>query len=134
MDTVSLSATMESVSVLNAFIDDACRRQGVHGDDILSVQLISEELATNICKYAYPDAAGRFETGVSCTPSGCTLMFTDTGEAFDPLSAATPDTSLSLEERDVGGLGIYFVRRKAEKLTYQRVDGRNIVTVSVRFR
>jgi anti-sigma regulatory factor (Ser/Thr protein kinase) len=92
--------------------------------------LAIEELVTNSIKYGYDDtAAHEIEITLSLNNSHLVLTVSDDGHAFNPLEAPEPDTSLPLEDRPVGGLGIHLLRKLADQMTYERRDGRNRVTI-----
>lgn len=92
--------------------------------------LALEELVTNCIKYGL-ECPERHRIGVSMRVAGRELVmdFTDDGKAFNPLEAPEPDTSLPLEDREAGGLGIHLLRRIADHAGYARVDGRNHLTL-----
>ncbi len=110
-------------------------------DSVLTYQinLALEELAMNTASYGYPEGRG-FEEGqidVRILRQGSELKieYSDNGIAFDPFrEAPDPDTSTSLSERRVGGLGIHFVRTMMDEVAYRRADGRNQITLIKRKR
>lgn len=90
--------------------------------------LAIEELVTNCIHYGYDDTAEhtiRLEFGLA--DGALTMEVTDDGHEFDPVNAPEPDFSLELEDRPVGGLGIHMLRKLADEMTYERVDGKNRV-------
>jgi anti-sigma regulatory factor (Ser/Thr protein kinase) len=90
-----------------------------------------DEIFSNIARYAYhPDigaAAVRISVG-----DDITIEFEDRGAAFDPLSAKSPDITLSAEERDIGGLGLFMVQNMMDSVEYRREGNRNILTIKKR--
>ena len=88
-----------------------------------------DELLSNIISYAYTDD-DEHEIDIKVELSGDRLIVTisDDGIPYNPFSTATPDTSLSVEEREIGGLGIHLVRNLMEEVSYQRKTGRNVIT------
>jgi anti-sigma regulatory factor (Ser/Thr protein kinase) len=92
--------------------------------------LVFDELATNVAKHA--EGARELAIGAQRTPSGgVRLELEDDGIAFDPFARPDPDTTLPLELREPGGLGVHLVRRLAARADYRRVDGRNRVEVEL---
>lgn len=90
--------------------------------------LAIEELVTNCINYGYDDTAEhtiRIEFGLA--DGAMTMEVVDDGHAFDPLNAPEPDLSVELEDRPVGGLGIHMLRKLADEMAYERVDGKNRV-------
>ena len=94
------------------------------------LSLAIEELATNWIKYGCRDSGAHvmtFDLGVS--EGMLTLTATDDGLPFNPMDAPTPSTSLPLEERDPGGLGILLLRKMADEMSYEHREGMNILTL-----
>jgi serine/threonine-protein kinase RsbW len=103
---------------------------GRHGLPLLErarLSIILEELFTNAVRHAYPipGSPGRIEVVLDCSDERVTIIFSDDGEAFDPLKAALPDLEQSPAQRPVGGLGLRIVRALAEEARYRREAGRN---------
>lgn len=99
-------------------------------DDMMAINLVLDEVITNIIDYGYDDAADH-EIRVTLAVEGdrLTIEVEDDARHFDPLKAPPPDLDLPLEERPVGGLGIHIVRTLMEAVEYQRRDGRNVLTM-----
>lgn len=99
------------------------------------VVLALEEIVTNIIKYGYDDD-GEHEIVLEARvlPEEIVLEVTDDGHEFDPLRAPPPDLDAPLEDRPVGGLGIHLLRNLAERLAYQRVRGKNVLSAYFRLR
>jgi anti-sigma regulatory factor (Ser/Thr protein kinase) len=113
---------------INAFAQQA----GAAEDQVGQIELVLEELLVNIMNYAYPQDPGTIEIRYQLSqPSLLKLEILDHGVPFDPLSIPEVDTEATLEERSIGGLGIYLVRNIAEHIEYQRQDGKNMLTVSM---
>ncbi len=111
---------------LAAYLDE----QGVDPEMRSTAELALEEVVTNVIKYAY-DNEDLHEISLTAHrgPAGLVLRVEDDGRAFNPLDVPPPDPEKPFEDREEGGLGIHLLRRFAEKLEYQRFDGRNILTV-----
>ena len=91
-----------------------------------------EEALVNIIKYAYPDGNGDME--ISCILNGqdqFVVEIADTGIPFNALSVADPDIASGVEERKVGGLGIYFIKTLMDDVAYTREDGKNILRMTI---
>ncbi|MCF8076585.1 MAG: ATP-binding protein [Desulfotignum sp.] len=127
---LTLPACVENLEPLQDFITTCARDHSLPEDRILKLQLASEEALMNIFSYAYPDE-GPGDVTVCCTLSDdhdLLIAFEDKGHAFDVLSVEDPETGLSLEERTVGGLGIYFIKKMIDAVWYARKDNKNILT------
>lgn len=96
-----------------------------------TLRLVVEELVVNIVNYAYGDGGdGPLRIELDSDNKSLTLTIADNGTPFNPLEHATPDTTLSAEERSIGGLGIYLVREMMDSVDYKRVDGSNVITAT----
>jgi serine/threonine-protein kinase RsbW len=122
----------ERVEDLNASLEAVLARHGfgpgLRGD----VRLIVEELASNAIKYGGADGCSELSVKLAVVGDLLSLDFRDEGDPFDPLAAPDPDLDADIEDRDVGGLGLYLIRRLAEELHYERVDGCNVLHVKLR--
>jgi anti-sigma regulatory factor (Ser/Thr protein kinase) len=99
-------------------------------DDMMAINLVLDEVITNIIDYGYDDAADH-EIRVTMAVEGdqLTIEVEDDARHFDPLKAPPPDLDLPLEERPVGGLGIHIVRSLMSAVEYQRRGDRNVLTM-----
>ena len=133
MKSKTLAAGMESLDPLQDFIFKCAEDRGMAMDRIQKVQLASEEALVNIFSYAYPPG----ETGevtVTCSLENRTdfkIVLEDSGQPFDMLTREDPDTTLSLENRGIGGLGIFFVKQMMDRVDYCRREEKNILTLTI---
>ena len=99
-------------------------------DLLFRINLVIEELVLNIIDYGYDDNDHEIELSFKSDANSVTIDITDEGRAFDPLNdAPEPDISSPLEERHVGGLGVYLARTMMDELTYRRENSRNHLTL-----
>lgn len=95
-----------------------------------SLQIALDELLRNAVAYGSPGpAGGEVTVEVALDPDRVTATVTDNGRPFDPFGVAAPDTTLGVEERRIGGLGIHLVREMMDEVSYQRRGDRNVVTL-----
>ena len=129
----SLVNDLRGISSAAARIDAFCAAHGLSPGIRFDVTLAIEELVTNTIGYGYDDG-GEHSIDVVLRIEGDTLTveIADDGRAFDPLQAPEPDLGAPLEERALGGLGIYLVRKTMDGVAYRRQDGRNVVTLTKR--
>ena len=122
---IVLPNDVQEVPKLAAFVDEVCEWMGF--DPMLTI----EEAVVNVMDYAYPPGT-KGEVDIEVKADADKLMFTisDNGVAFDPTAKAEVDTTLSAEERQIGGLGIHLVRHIMDNVEYERKDGRNILRLS----
>ena len=127
---IELPARMDS---LRAFLTQAvvcAEKQGFNRDRIHDVQLALEEILVNIFSYAYPGGGGAVE--MTCLPDAhgrLVVEIADRGVPFNMLAHADPDTSADIEERRIGGLGIFFVKKLMDDVRYRRENDRNVLTI-----
>ena len=94
------------------------------------IYLVVEELVVNIVEFAYPDGGNDYlDVEIERDKESITLRFRDGGVPFNPLTKELPDTSLPIEQRRIGGLGIYLVFKKTDSVGYEYVNGENVLTV-----
>lgn len=119
--------TDELIEFLNAQLSQAdCPRKAR-----VQLDVAAEELFVNIARYAYDGEAGSVtvRTAFFDDPLCVQITFIDSGKPFDPLKTQAPDTSVSPEERPVGGLGIYLVKNSMDAIEYTYRDGCNVLTI-----
>lgn len=98
----------------------------------LQIDLAVEEIFVNIAHYAYAPQTGSvtITCKVSTEPARLTVSFADSGKPFNPLEKPDPDVTLSSEERSIGGLGIFLVKKYMSSVNYDYKDGKNILTLT----
>ncbi len=94
------------------------------------MQLAVDEIFTNIVNYAYGDEGGKAEISFSCKDGIAEITFADSGVPYDPLQKDDPDTSLSPEEMQVGGLGVFIAKSNMDAISYRYENERNVLTMS----
>lgn len=116
------------LETINNGIEAFCDRHDVPANKLFSIQLVIEELVTNIIRYGKSENNGAtIQIMVEIGAEGIVLQIVDDSSAFNPLEVGEPDTTLPLEERNVGGLGLFLVRKKVRSLSYDYRDGFNVV-------
>lgn len=94
--------------------------------------IAADEIFTNIVSYAYSGTTGPVEVSAEQDGKIFRLTFADAGKPFDPLQTADPDIKSRPEERPIGGLGIFVVKKLMDKVEYRRENNRNILTLTKR--
>jgi anti-sigma regulatory factor (Ser/Thr protein kinase) len=102
----------------------------------MQIDIAIDEILANISFYAYTPATGTAEVGVGYDEQdgAALIVFKDSGKPFNPLEKDEPDTGLSAEEREIGGLGIFLVRKTMDSMEYRRENGFNILTIRKKIR
>ncbi len=112
-----------------SFIRGAASRQGFDNEAANKIQLACEEALVNVINYAYPDKDGELEIAFDNKPDALEIQISDSGIPFDPLALAAPDITAPMEERKIGGLGIYMIRKLMDQVSYKRENDRNVLTL-----
>ena len=121
---------IETIPQLNEFIDLVAEEVGLDMSLTMSLNLAMEEAVVNVMDYAYPDGQkGNVDIEVTADQEWMTLVITDTGIAYDPTTKEDADTTLSAEERPIGGLGIFLVRQLMDDINYKREGNKNVLTL-----
>ncbi|WP_367360899.1 ATP-binding protein [Syntrophus buswellii] len=132
--TITLPGTMESLYALMGFVTSFAGKQGFSPEKIRTLELAMEEVLVNIIKYAYrdDDSTGSIEITCTCCPErGLVIEVVDSGVPFDIFSVPDPDVSADMEERRIGGLGIFLVKQLMDDVRYRREDNRNRLTLVI---
>jgi anti-sigma regulatory factor (Ser/Thr protein kinase) len=97
----------------------------------MQIAVVIDELFANIAMYAYDGGKGEAIVGVDVSgePQVVSITFKDRGKPFDPLAKEDPDVTLSVEERPIGGLGIFMVKKMMDEVIYRYEEGMNVLTV-----
>ena len=134
-EQLTLPNDVKEVERLSTFIKDVTARLNIAKPLAPKLRLALEEAVVNVMEYAYPAGRkGEVNIRVTCDGDLLRLIITDTGIPFDPTEAAAADTTLSAEERPVGGLGILLIRKLMDVINYEREHGKNILTLTKRLK
>jgi len=127
MKRSTVSATLDSLEAVAEFVMAAAAAAGLDKRESYRLRLAVDEIATNIIVHGYVEAGlqGALELCADIDERTLTLSIEDTGVAFDPRQAAVPETDLPLEQRPIGGLGVYLAMRSVDEFLYERVGDRN---------
>ncbi len=130
MEKLSIPAKLENLGSLLGFIKSNAEKQGFSGKNINEIQIAAEEAIVNVISYAYPDKNGYIE--VTCSDKegkGLVIEIIDWGVPFNPMSIPEPDIDAAVEDRRIGGLGIYIMRKLIDESNYKRTENQNILTL-----
>lgn len=130
---LTLTNHLDEIPRLADAVEAFCEPFEPSAKDLLSLQLALEEIITNIVNHGYTDGRPHtFTVALSGVPGCIQAVITDDAPAYDPLARAEVDTSLPLEERPIGGLGVHLVKKLMDVSHYERRDGKNILTIERR--
>ena len=125
---LNVAPSMDSLSKVAAFVEESLEQEEVPMKAIAKMNIAVDEIFSNIVNYS-----GATEASIVCfvQDEKVNIRFEDNGVAFDPLSREDPDTTLSAEERGIGGLGIFMVKKSMSHLFYDRRNERNMFTIQL---
>lgn len=131
MKEITVDATIDNVQTITDFVDERLEEMNCPVKAQMQLNIVIDELCSNVARYAYSDKTGKVTVSVDTVdkPMKVWLTFTDEGVPYNPLAKEDPDITLSAEERKLGGLGIYMVKKMMDEFRYEYKDGKNIVTV-----
>lgn len=131
MQELTLQASDDTLYTVLDAIESYLNQCGCQDETRTEVLISVEEIYVNIAHYAYGGEAGKVVVQMEIVeePKVCRVVFWDRGVPYNPLEKEDPDISLSAEEREIGGLGIYMVKQYMDRVTYQYKDGWNVLTI-----
>ena len=127
---LTLPNDVQEVPRLATFVDEICEAVGMDMSTTMKMNLAIEEAVVNVMTYAYPSGTkGEVRIEAKTTEGYVEFVICDDGTPFDPTEVKDADVTLSAEERDIGGLGIFLVKHYMDKVKYKYVDGQNVLTL-----
>ena len=130
MENLKLPAKLENLQKMFSFIKEASSRQGFPEELIDKIQLACEEALVNVISYAYPSGEGDLSIYCENKENCIEIVISDSGIPFDPLSISDPDIFSPIEERKIGGLGIFMMKEIMDGVKYKRDETQNILTLT----
>lgn len=131
-DTIKREADVGNLDAVIGFIEDCAERCALETKMKFGLLIAVEEAFVNVCHYAYPGGGGDVELSCLCDGDAFVVEMTDSGMPFDILSLPDPDTTSDIQEREIGGLGVHFIRKLTDEVSYRREEGRNILRLVLR--
>ena len=131
MKELTLEAVKENITAVTMFVDEQLESFECSMKAQMQLDVAVDELFANIANYAYPGGVGNATIQIEFEPSErmVSITFIDSGIPYDPLKKPAPDVTLSAEERSIGGLGIFLVKKTMDDMTYRFENNQNIVTI-----
>jgi len=131
MKELELEALTDNLSKVQAFVDEQLEEADCPIKIQMQIDIAVEEIFVNIAHYAYSTETGKVTVRIEILPDppSVDITFIDKGIPYDPLAKPDPDVTLSAEERKIGGLGIFMVKKSMDDVKYQYLDGHNILTL-----
>jgi anti-sigma regulatory factor (Ser/Thr protein kinase) len=131
MKELEIEALSENLPQVLAFVDEQLEAADCPMKIQIQIDIAVEEIFVNIAHYAYAPETGKAMVRIEtlADPPSVDITFIDNGVPYDPLAKADPDITLSAEERQIGGLGIFMVKKSMDDVKYEYLDGHNILTL-----
>ncbi len=127
---IKLKNQVGELERVNQFVEEIGEELGLDMELQMNLNLVMEEMVSNVIFYAYPEGTNA-EIELMAESNGKELTFTlsDSGREFDPTAKEDADPDINPMDRDIGGMGIYIVKNIMNKVTYQRLEGKNLLTM-----
>ena len=134
MAEITLRATLANLEKVLAFVDAELEKLDCPMKEQMQIDVAVEELFVNIANYAYVPREGSATIRMESQPEAGTvaITFIDRGIPYNPVAKPDPDVTLSAEDRKIGGLGIFMVKKMMDDMRYENKDGKNILTFKKR--
>lgn len=131
MKELIIDATVENIEKVTEFVDQQLEQLKCSMKAQMQIDIAIDELFGNIAHYAYQSKVGSVTVRVEVTknPLAVVITFIDNGIPYDPLATREPDITLSANERQIGGLGIYMVKKSMDDISYEYREGKNILKI-----
>ena len=115
---------------VNQFIEEICEELGLDMELQMNLNLVMEEMVSNVIFYAYPqETSAEIELIAESDGKELSFVLSDQGKEFDPTMKEDADPNVNPMDRDIGGMGIYIVKNIMNQVTYQRLEGKNLLTM-----
>lgn len=128
---ITVDATLENIEVVTSFMDNALNELDCAPKARMQLEVMVDEVFGNIVKYAYPNGSGPVTIRIreELDPKAVMIEFEDAGIPYNPLDKKDPDLSLSAEDRSIGGLGIFLVKKLMDQVDYISRNGKNVLMI-----
>ena len=127
----TFDAAVDQLDEVLAFVTDQLDQLDCPPKHRIQIEVAVEELFVNIASYAYRPGTGTADVTVEAfdNPKTVEITFKDSGVPYDPLAKQDPDISLSADDRQIGGLGIFMVKKTMDDMRYEYKDNQNVLTI-----
>ena len=135
MEKITLEAATDNLQKVIDFATELLEAHDCPMKAVMQMELVIEEIFVNVSSYAYHPGVGDVTICVDFAenPSAVEITFIDSGRPYNPLEKDDPDTTLGIDEREIGGLGIFLVKKNVDDIAYEHADGKNILRVKKLF-
>lgn len=126
----TVNADVNELQRVLGFVEECMQGVECSPKSIMQINIAVEEIFVNIAHYAYPGRVGEAVVEVEIADEqSVTITFIDSGIQYDPLAKPDPDVTLSANDRNIGGLGIFMTKKLMDELSYEYRDGQNVFSM-----
>ncbi len=131
MKELTVAATIDNIETVTDFVNEELEALDCPMKTQMQIDIAIDELFSNIANYAYAPEVGEATVRVEPKDDALAVVvtFIDKGMPYNPLENEDPDTTLSIDKREVGGLGVYMVKKSMDDIKYEYKDGQNILSI-----
>ena len=131
MEKITIEATTDNLQQVIDFATELLETRDCPMKVVMQMELVIEEIFVNVSSYAYRPDSGDVTICIDFAenPSAVEVTFIDSGRPYNPLEKDDPDTTLGIDEREIGGLGIFLVKKNVDDIAYENADGKNILRI-----
>lgn len=129
LKSITAEAKIENIALVTDFVNSILEKNECSMKVQMEIDIVIDEIFSNIAYYAYAPGSGEatVQVEIEDSPKRLELFFIDRGIPYNPLENKDPDVTLDIEERKIGGLGIFLVKEMMDEVLYEYVDGQNIL-------
>lgn len=135
MKEITVAATVENIEAVTDVVNQQLEAVDCPMKALMQIDIAIDEVFSNIAHYAYTPETGNVTVRIEFedNPQAAVITFIDSGVPYNPLTQTEPDITLSADERPIGGLGIFMVKKTMDELSYEHKSGMNILTFRKNF-
>ncbi|MCR4582478.1 MAG: ATP-binding protein [Prevotella sp.] len=127
---IKIKNQISELDRVNQFVEEIGEELGLSMELQMNLNLVMEEMVSNVIFYAYPEGTdASIELTAESDGKELTFVLSDKGKEFDPTQKEDADPNINPMDRDIGGMGIYIVKNIMNNVTYQRLEGKNLLTM-----
>jgi serine/threonine-protein kinase RsbW len=130
MKKITVAAAIDQLDNVQNFISEQLEFVDCPVKESTQISIAIDEIISNIVYYAYPGSNGNVEVSCDASADRVTIVIEDSGIPYNPLEKEDPNVTLSAEERDIGGLGIFMVKKTMDEVFYEYKNKKNIITIT----
>ena len=127
---IQIKNQVDELARVNQFVEEIGEELGLDMELQMNLNLVMEEMVSNVIFYAYPqEKEATIELLAESDGKELTFVLSDRGKEFDPTLKEDADPNVNPMDRDIGGMGIYIVKNIMNQVSYQRLEGKNLLTM-----